>query len=135
MKHLHCVLCAFALLLLTACDKEDSFTLDMRIASYYGFMFDGESSLPVKRLLGYRDGQWQPVDHIYGFDYEEGFEYKIKVRGRAIKNPPMGGSSFTMSLIKVISKVEKQTDDCPLRSWDEFIAEHPEHPEWALRYE
>ena len=131
MRLLHRIICVLALLLLSACDKENSFTLDMRIASYYGFMFDGESSLPHRMLLGYDGRRWEQRDPIEGFDYEEGFEYEIKVRVKSVKNPPMGGSSRTMSLIKVVSKVKKQTDDCPLQSWDEFIAEHPEHPEWA----
>ena len=131
MRLLHRIICILALLLLSACDKENSFTLDMRIASYYGFMFDGESSLPHRMLLGYDGRRWEQRDPIEGFDYEEGFEYEIKVRVKSVKNPPMGGSSRTMSLIKVVSKVEKQTDDCPLQSWDEFIAEHPEHPEWV----
>ncbi len=123
--------------MLVSCDKDDNraYKMSMRIASYYGFSFDGEGVMPVRMLLGYSDGRWVPWDPIIGFDYEEGFEYEIKVRVEPVKNPPMGGSSFTMSLIKIISKVEKHTDDCPLQSWDEFIAEHPEHPEWALRYE
>ncbi len=136
MKHLHCVLCAFALLLLPACDRKDddsnSYESMGRIASYYG-VAKGEGAFRVLNVCS--GGAWIHWPTVSGLDYEEGFEYEIKVRVEPVKNPPMGGSSFTMSLIKVISKVEKQTDDCPLQSWDEFIAEHPEHPEWALRYE
>ena len=119
----------------TSCDKNDSqaYNTSMRIASYYGFTFDGESGMPIVRLLGCSDGKWETLSPISGFDYEEGFEYEISVRIEPVNNPPMGGSNRTMSLIKVINKVEKQTDDCPLQSWDEFIAEHPEHPEWAER--
>ena len=106
--------------------------MSMRVASYYGVMFDGESLMPLRMLLVYADGRWEPWYSIEGFDYEEGFEYEIKVRVKPVKNPPMGGSNRTMSLIKVVSKVEKQTDDCPRQSWDEFIVEHPE---WAWRAE
>lgn len=116
--------------MLTSCDKNDSqaYETKMRIASYYGFMFDGESGMPVVMLLGCNDGRWEPLYPIAGFDYEEGFEYEISVRVEPVNNPPMGGSNRTISLIEVIGKVEKQTDDCPLQSWDEFVAEHPE---WA----
>lgn len=121
-----------AVVIFTSCDKDDrAYNMSVRVASYYGVMFDGESSLPRRMLLGYDGRRWVQRDPIEGFDYEEGFEYEIRVRVKPVKNPPMGGSSHTMSLIKVVSKVEKHTDDCPLQSWDEFIAEHPEHPEWA----
>ncbi|MEO9075680.1 MAG: DUF4377 domain-containing protein [Gelidibacter sp.] len=43
-------------------------------------------------------------DQIEGFDYEEGFYYKIKVDVVEIANPPADGSSLKYKLIEVIDK-------------------------------
>lgn len=49
-------------------------------------------------------------DSIIGFDYEEGFEYQILVSERNIENPPQDASSIETTLIRIISKVEKESD-------------------------
>ena len=51
---------------------------------------------------------WRPMHmgQIEGFDYEEGFEYVLKVRKYHIANPPADGSSIGYSLIKIKSKVK-----------------------------
>lgn len=43
-------------------------------------------------------------DQIDGFDYEEGYNYKITVRVEDVPNPPAGGSSIRWILVDVISK-------------------------------
>ncbi|UCD98646.1 MAG: META domain-containing protein [Chloroflexota bacterium] len=43
-------------------------------------------------------------DKIEGFDYEEGFEYKIVVKEESVENPPAGGSSIKWTLLRIESK-------------------------------
>ena len=43
-------------------------------------------------------------DKIQGFNFEKGYEYKIKVVRTEIKNPPADGSKYTYKLKKVTSK-------------------------------
>jgi heat shock protein HslJ len=43
-------------------------------------------------------------DQIEGFDYEEGYEYKIVVKEENVEDPPAGGSSLKYSLVSVESK-------------------------------
>lgn len=52
-------------------------------------------------------------DGIKGFDYKEGFEYEILILEEHIENPPQDGSSILYTLIKVISKVEKTSENLP----------------------
>jgi len=43
-------------------------------------------------------------DRIEGFDFEEGYEYVIKVKEESVDNPPAGGSSIKWTLVEVVSK-------------------------------
>ncbi len=51
---------------------------------------------------------------IVGFNYEEGFEYVIKVSERRIENPPQDGSSIETTLLEIISKTEKTSENLPI---------------------
>lgn len=44
------------------------------------------------------------LGHIEGFDYEEGYEYKLKVSISSRKNPPANGPTVQYNLIELISK-------------------------------
>lgn len=58
---------------------------------------------------------WQYFyDEISGFTYEEGFEYEIIVSEREIENPPQDASSLATTLIKIISKIEKTSENLPI---------------------
>ena len=43
-------------------------------------------------------------DQIEGFDYEEGYEYKIVVMEEQVENPPAGGSSLKWTLVRIERK-------------------------------
>ncbi len=51
---------------------------------------------------------------IIGFEYQEGFEYVIKVSERKIENPPEDGPSIETTLLEIISKTEKTSENLPL---------------------
>lgn len=52
-------------------------------------------------------------ESISGFTYEEGFEYEVLVSEKEIENPPQDASSIQTSLIKVISKIAKTSENLP----------------------
>ena len=43
-------------------------------------------------------------DPIEGFDYEPGYNYKLRVRKTPIENPPMDASSIQWTLVEQLSK-------------------------------
>ncbi len=43
-------------------------------------------------------------DQIEGFDYEEGFEYELEVEVEPVDNPPAGGSSLKLTLVRILNK-------------------------------
>lgn len=45
--------------------------------------------------------------NIEGFDYLEGFEYRIEVESTTVANPPADGSSIRYRLVKLLSKTAK----------------------------
>jgi len=55
--------------------------------------------------------EWQRYPHIFGLDYEEGFEYLLKVKKNSIK-PPIQTGEFYFShsywLIEIVSKTENR---------------------------
>lgn len=54
------------------------------------------------------EAEWELMyQGIEGFDYHEGFEYKVEVRREEVPNPPADASSFRYVLVKEISKVKK----------------------------
>ncbi len=49
--------------------------------------------------------------NIDGFEYEEGFEYNIRVLVEPVENPPAGGSSLNYTLIEVVDKQKVAADE------------------------
>ena len=43
-------------------------------------------------------------DQIEGFEFEDGYEYKLVIKEDQVENPPAGGSSLKWSLVRVESK-------------------------------
>ena len=43
-------------------------------------------------------------DAITGFEYEPGYDYKIRIAEKIVDNPPADASLFQWSLIEVLSK-------------------------------
>lgn len=44
-------------------------------------------------------------DVIEGFTYEEGYNYKLRVARRKVKDPPADGSAYRYRLVAVLEKV------------------------------
>lgn len=51
---------------------------------------------------------------ISGFSYTEGFEYEVIVSEKEVENPAQDASSIETTLIEIISKVEKTSENLPI---------------------
>lgn len=50
-------------------------------------------------------GEWSFFyDPIEGFEYEEGFVYRVELIRRQVSNPPADGSSVAYRLVRVLSR-------------------------------
>lgn len=96
---------------LTSCDKEDSSTMaEWTVASEWGIAQGVYGLQPV--LLIQVDGgtTWNTMSHeIEGFDYEPGYEYKIRVEAEKLPTPMEDSSQFKYSLLEQIEKKAAQT--------------------------
>lgn len=64
---------------------------------------------------------------INGFDYEEGYTYKIVVKRTRIENPPQDASTYQYDLIKIIEK-KASTNKAILPTAAAFLSKH----KWKL---
>ncbi|MCE5227411.1 MAG: DUF4377 domain-containing protein [Porphyromonadaceae bacterium] len=51
---------------------------------------------------------------MYGFEYTEGYEYVLKVLVDPIENPPQDSSSARYTLLEIISKEKKDSENLPV---------------------
>ena len=45
-------------------------------------------------------------NQIQGFDFQQGFEYELRIQEETVENPPAGGSSIRWILVEEVSKTE-----------------------------
>jgi len=75
---------------------------------------EGDLSQQCLKIKESKDEEWKLLyQEIEGFDYKEGFTYKIEVNIKKTKDPAADGSSLRYKLVKIIyqekSKVALQT--------------------------
>lgn len=120
MKEKITVLAFFALLgVLFACarDKGDirTWTVASETRSCVGV--GPQTCLLIKEE---EDPDWTYFyDRIDGFDYEKGYEYIVKVRVSDVENPPMDASSKSYSLVKIVDKQKKNSENLPVERLQE----------------
>ena len=84
--------------LITSCDEKKTIYVGPNLVNCE--VVGNRKCMQVKENKG---DEWQLFyDHIEGFDYEEGFTYKLEVKVSKIENPPADGNSLEYKLIKVI---------------------------------
>lgn len=70
----------------------------------------------VQRCLLVREGPEEEFRYFYdpveGFDYQEGYRYRIRVLRRRVPDPPADASAFEYRLLEVLSK-ERAGDESP----------------------
>lgn len=67
---------------------------------------DEPVNIPAMVLIeaGTIDTIYLTLNRIEGFEYAEGYRYKIKVQITHLKNPPADGYIFSYSLLELLSK-------------------------------
>jgi len=113
------VLLVAALIGFTSCDDDDVEIKTIIIASHKAPTFSFMGNL-YESAFYKESGEttWSPDPGIEGFEYEEGFEYTLRVRIEPIKNPPMDASSEKYILLEVLSKEAKVSEGVPeLKEW------------------
>jgi hypothetical protein len=65
----------------------------------------GEARTQCLRVRVLPDTAWQLFySRIDGFDFEDGFRWRLEVERRRVPNPPADASSLSYRLVRVISK-------------------------------
>lgn len=114
------LMCAFGIM---SCSKEErkitgrqEYTLTVASKMLPGVLFScGSNYLTDVYAVKVGDSdKWSQFGPISGFDYTEGYEYEIRIRETNYLDYRMGEPAWTeYDLIKVISKVEKDSDGLP----------------------
>lgn len=70
----------------------------------------GDVELDCMLVKEEKEEKWKMflLGTIQGFQYEEGYEYVLKVKKTTLANPPMDGGSIRYELISVESKTKKE---------------------------
>lgn len=100
---------AFAL---GACDKNDDYTVrEWTVASQLGISHGFHTLQPVLLVKANDDTSWRAVyEGIEGFDYEPGYEYKLRIKAKQLAEPPQDASSVRYSLLELISKTPARSN-------------------------
>ena len=65
-------------------------------------------------VKGKNQENWEYLyEAIINFNYETGFEYEVLILEEQIDNPPQDASSIKRTLIKVVSKEQKVSENLP----------------------
>ncbi|MDR1722590.1 MAG: DUF4377 domain-containing protein [Tannerella sp.] len=102
------------LFLIAGCEKDGNRdrteTVFLTVSHEYAkYILWGESSL--REGINIKEDNasyWQtlPINGIEGFNYEVGFEYRLKVLKTHLTNPPADGLDVSYKLLQIISKTE-----------------------------
>lgn len=106
----------FSLFLFTSCEGEENSSVQQKTYIVASKRIDCQGvAIQMCFLIKEKNQEnWQNFySSIIGFSYEEGFEYELLVDERNIENPPQDSSSLEYTLINVISKIEKTSDNLP----------------------
>ena len=83
-----------------------------------------------------QDNEWGIYGGIAGFEYEQGYEYKIKVSETTYLDYAIENSSWTeCNLLEVISKVQKESEGLPLHLIPETYYKRLPLPEYRYAVE
>ena len=110
------ILVSIFLLTIFSCDNSDNSSISENIYIVASKQLDCEGVGKQKCFLVKKNQEdnWQFFySSIIGFEYQEGFEYELLVSEKEIENPPQDSSSVEYTLVKVKSKVEKDSENLP----------------------
>ena len=114
------ILSVFILILFASChgfrssgsasSGQDRGVKQVIVASYRTdcFALTAQSCYLIKQN---QEDEWKfYYNELAGFDYEEGYEYELKVQVTPVDNPPAGGSSLKYTLVEEVSKTPVSTE-------------------------
>ena len=116
-------------LLLCACDKDDDYTIrEWTIASELGIAHGPHTLQPVLLYRTGDDNAWRTLyEGIGEFDYEPGYEYRLRVKAEQLADPPQDGSSVRITLLEQLSKTPARSE-IPARFYPAFTMEVAPNP-------
>lgn len=116
MKFKYIILIFTCVLFISSCENsENNFTQEKTfIVASKKVDCQGEGVQKCYLIKEKETQNWQFFySNIIGFNYVEGFEYELVISEKEISNPPQDASSIEYILLKVISKIEKTSDNLP----------------------
>ena len=127
--------CIVLLLMISSCDKDETeSTLTLTVASETVLKAIVPSQEESEHMVITGDSRqtiYLPIGSIENFEYEKGFEYKLLVRKRNLKNPPQDSGSAIYTLIEILSKEKKNIlppePENFSPEWNTFIDNSPEN--------
>ena len=113
----------------TACDKDDEYEIrEWTVASQLGIAHGASTLQPVLLVKANDDTSWRAVyQGIEGFDFEAGYEYRLRIKAEQLPDPPQDGSSIRYTLLEQISKAPA-TSVIPERFFPAFTMEVAPQP-------
>lgn len=98
-----------AFFLFVGCSKNEEYAEDMYLIVDHKYKETPSNIYPNRSLNVKIEGDHEDWFVLYnndilGFEYEEGYIYKILVKKTLIKNPPQDGSIHKYELLKIIYK-------------------------------
>lgn len=134
MNKLLTILFAFVVLTVTSCNNDDDlggrmvtdykeYKLTVASRKLPGVVTScGNSTLTdVFAVKNESQSEWQPLGYITKFDYEQGYEYQIRISKTSYLDYRMGEPAWTeYELLEVLSKERKDSEGLP----EDFI------PDW-----
>ena len=120
------LLAAFAC---TACDKDDEYEIrEWTVASQLGIAHGPHTLQPVLLVKANDDTSWRALyGGIEGFEYQPGYEYRLRIKAEQLPDPPQDGSSIRYTLLEQISKAPA-TSVIPERFFPAFTMEVAPQP-------
>lgn len=70
--------------------------------------------MDVYAVMKEQSTEWKPLESIGGFEYESGYEYRIRISETSYLDYRMGAPAWTeYNLLEVISKDKKTSENLP----------------------
>ncbi|MCD8186874.1 MAG: DUF4377 domain-containing protein [Rikenellaceae bacterium] len=103
------------------CTQEDSdkiFTVTVASSVQERENENESTSVPFVYYVKFEDSMdWEMFPHyIGGFEYEEGYEYRIKMKQTRLKNPAQDQDPLEYTLLEILTKTQKDSEGLPLHS-------------------
>ncbi|HJC17911.1 MAG TPA: DUF4377 domain-containing protein [Candidatus Alistipes stercorigallinarum] len=114
-------------LLFTSCAKDEERVEVWTVASEMGIVHGVFNLQPALMIRTDESTDWRPMLHgIEGFDYEPGYEYRIRVRLNARNEPMADGASLKYTLAELYDK-RPASSQLPAEYFPEFTMEIGPH--------